>query len=87
MLVGILQLRQPYRTKKLTIKSCRGPTVQKSPPLSVQQFRIQVGRVPYLDTLIANINSCFSGEVVGFVVSASVFNPALLPDDETLLKA
>ena len=43
--------------------------------------------IPYLDTLIANINSCFSGEVVELVVSASVFNPALLPDDETLLRA
>ena len=39
------------------------------------------------DTLIANINSHFSGEVVKIVVSASVFNPALLPDDETLLRA
>ena len=57
-----------------------GPTVRKSPPLSVQQFRVQVA-IPYLDTLIANINSRFSGEVVELVVSASVFNPALLPDD------
>ena len=31
--------------------------------------------------------SRFSGEVVELVVSASVFNPALLPDDETLLRA
>ena len=37
--------------------------------------------------MIANINSCFSDEVVELVVSASVFNPALLPDDETLLRA
>ena len=43
--------------------------------------------IPYLDTLIANINSRFSGDVVELVVSASVFNPALLPDDETLLGA
>ena len=43
--------------------------------------------IPYLDTQIANINSRISGEVVKLVVSASVFNPALLPDDETLLKA
>ena len=43
--------------------------------------------IPYLDTLIANINICFSGEVVELVVSASVLNPALLPDDETLLRA
>ena len=39
------------------------------------------------NTLIANINSHFSDEVVELVVSASVFNPALLPDDETLLRA
>ena len=39
------------------------------------------------NTLIANINSRFSGEIVKLVVSASVFNPALLPDDETLLRA
>ena len=70
----------------ITIKGSRGPTVRKSPPLSVQQFRVQVA-IPYLDTLIANINSCFSGEVVELVVSASAFNPALLPDDETLLRA
>ena len=42
---------------------------------------------PYLDTLITNINSHFSGEVVKLVVSASVFNLALLPDDEILLGA
>ena len=54
--------------------------------LSVQQFRVQVA-IPYLDTLIANINIRFSGELVKLVVSASVFNPALLPDDEPLLVA
>ena len=70
----------------IAIKGIRGPTVRKSPPLSVQQFRVQVA-IPYLDTLIANINSHFSGEVVELVVSASVFNPALLPDEETLLGA
>ena len=70
----------------ITIKGSRGPTVRKSPPLSVQQFQVQVA-IPYLDTLIANINSRFSGEVVELVVSASVFNPGLLPDDETLLRA
>ena len=43
--------------------------------------------IPYRDILIANINSCFSGEVAKLVVSASVFNPALLPDDKTLLRA
>ena len=36
--------------------------------------------------MIANINSHFSGEAVELVVSASVFNSALLPD-ETLLRA
>ena len=70
----------------ITIKGSRGQTVWKSPPLSVQQFRVQVA-IPYLGTLIANINSHFSGEVVELVVSASVFNPALLPDDETHLRA
>ena len=70
----------------ITIKGSRGPTVWKSPPLSVQQFRVQVA-ISYIDTLIANINSRFSGVVVKLVVSASVFNPALLPDDETLLRA
>ena len=43
--------------------------------------------IPYLDTLIANINSCFSGEVAELVVTATVFNPAILPDDETLLRS
>ena len=42
--------------------------------------------IPYLATLIANMNICFSGEVVELVVLASVFNPALLPDDEKLLR-
>ena len=70
----------------ITIKGSRGPTVRKSPPMSVQQFRVQAA-IPYLVTLIANINSRFSDEVIKLVVSASVFNPALLPDDETLLKA
>ena len=39
------------------------------------------------NTLIAHINSRFSGEVVELVVSASVFKSATLPDDETLLSA
>ena len=43
--------------------------------------------IPYLDTLIANINSWFLGEVVKLVVSASVFYPTLLSDDEILLRA
>ena len=33
--------------------------------------------IPYLDTLIANISSCFSGEVIELVVSASLFHLAL----------
>ena len=69
----------------IKIKGSRGPTVRKSPPLSVQQFQVQVA-IPYLDALLANINSRFSGEVVELVVSASVFIPALLPDDEILLR-
>ena len=40
----------------ITIKGSR-TIVRKSPPLSVQQFRLQVA-IPYLDTLIAN-NSRF----------------------------
>ena len=36
---------------------------------------------------MSNINSHFSSEVIELVVSASVFNPALLPDDETFLRA
>ena len=43
--------------------------------------------IPHIYTLIANINNRFSGEVVELVASASVCNPALLPDDETLLRA
>ena len=39
------------------------------------------------NTLIANIICRFSGEVVKIAVSASLFNPAILPDDETLLRA
>ena len=73
MPVGVLQLRQPSNLETeygITIKGSREPIVRKSPPLSVQQFRVQVA-IPYLDTPIANINSRFSGEVVEFVVSAS----------------
>ena len=64
----------------ISTKGSRGPKVRKSPSLPVQQFQVKVA-IPCLDTLIANINSCFSGEVVQVVVSALVFNPALLPDD------
>ena len=39
------------------------------------------------NTLVENINSYFSSEVVELVVSVSVFNPALLPDDETHFRA
>ena len=38
----------------ITINGSWGPTVRKSPPLSVQQFLIQVA-IPCLDTLIVNI--------------------------------
>ena len=48
--------------------------------------RVQVA-IPYLDSLIANINSHFLDEVVVLVVSASIFNQALLSDNETLLRA
>ena len=41
----------------------------------------------YLDTFIANIYSNFSGQTVELVVLALIFYPALLPDDEKLLKA
>ena len=51
----------------ITIIGSRGPTVRKSLSLSDQQLRVQVA-IPYLDTLIANINSRFSGEVVELVV-------------------
>ena len=44
----------------ITIKVSKGPIVQKLPPLSVQQFRVQVA-IPYLDTLIGNINRLLSG--------------------------
>ena len=40
-----------------------------------------------VDKLIASINTCFSGEIIELVISASVFNPALLPDGVTLLRA
>ena len=35
----------------------------------------------------SNINSWLSGVIIKPVISASVFNPALLPDGETLLRA
>ena len=70
----------------ITIKVSWGSTIRKSSPLSVQQFRVQVS-IPCHNTLIANINSRLSGEVVKLVVLAPVFNPALLPDDDPLLRA
>ena len=42
--------------------------------------------ISYHDTLISNINSRFSGEVVELIVSASVFNSALLLNDKNILK-
>ena len=87
---GVLQLRQPSNLETehgITIKGSKGPTVRKSPPCQFKSFEYKWLFPPYLGTLIANINSCFSGEVVELVVSASVLNPALLPDDETLLRA
>ena len=69
-----------------TFKVSWGPTVRKSPTLSVQQYHVQMA-IAYLYILLANINNRFSGKVVELVVSASVFNPALFPDDGTLLRA
>ena len=67
----------------ITIKGSRGPT-----NTSFVSSRVSsTSGIPYLDTLIPNINSHFSGKEVKLVVSASVFNQALLPDDETLLRA
>ena len=50
------------------------------------KVRVQAA-ISYLNTLIANINSRIPGDVVKLVVSASVFNPALILYDERLLRA
>ena len=89
MPVGVQQLRQPYailETEHGQQSKVHGPTVWKSPPLSVQQFPVQAA-ISYLDTLIANINSRLPGDEVELVVSASVFNPALILEDEPFLRA
>ncbi len=69
----------------ITIKGSRGPTYGNHLSCQFNSFEYN-WLLPLLDTLIANINSCFSSEVVKLVVSISVFNPALLPCDETLLR-
>ena len=64
-----------------------GHQQRKSPLLSVQQFLVQEA-TPYPgDTMLVNIYGRLSGEVVENVVSATVFNRALIPDDETLRRA
>ena len=57
--------------------------------MEINSFVSSTVSIPYLDTLIANINSRFSGVVVELVVSSSssVFNPALNLDDEALFRA
>ena len=66
---------------RITIKGSREPTVRKAPPLSVQQFQVQV-TIPYLDRVIANITS--TSQVRYFsLLCQPLYNPALLPDDMT----
>ena len=48
----------------------------------MSEFRVKVA-ISYLDSKYSR----FSGEIIELVVSSSVFNPALLPNDERLLKA
>ena len=43
--------------------------------------------ISYLDTLREKINSRFLGDVDELVFSASIFKPAHILDDETLVRA
>ena len=41
--------------------------------------------IPYIDALLANINSHFSDSAVNLLVSSSIFNPVSFPRDEAVL--
>ncbi len=64
-----------------TVKATIGITRNSFAADSVSDFQTKVA-IPYVDALISNINHRFSDEVVQLVVSASIFNPSLLPEDE-----
>ena len=68
---------------RITISTTIGRT-QSTTATSVNEFRVQVA-IPYPDALVSNINSWFSYDVVKVVTSASIFNPALLPENEAQL--
>lgn len=40
--------------------------------------------IPYIDSLVGNINGRFSDEVVNLLVATSIFNPAKLPTEECM---
>ena len=67
----------------ITVKSRTGPNRAATAISSIEEFRVHVA-IPYIDQLMTNMNDRFSDEVVKLVVS-SVFNPSLLPDNESLL--
>ena len=41
--------------------------------------------IPYIDALVSNINSRFSGSAVNLLVSSSIVNPVSFPTDEAAL--
>lgn len=51
---------------------------------TVKEYQEKVA-FPYLDSLVGNINGQFSDKVVKLLVATSIFNPAELPKDESLL--
>lgn len=50
----------------------------------MSEYRTSVA-IPYIDHLISNINDRFSDTAVKLLVSSSVFDPTLLPTNETSL--
>lgn len=51
---------------------------------TIAGFRASVA-IPYVDVLLSNINGRFSDAVVKLLASSSIFNPTLLPTEETAL--
>ena len=68
----------------IAVKTTIGVTQNNFAANSISEFQTKVA-IPYIDSLTSNINHRFSDEVVKLVVSASIFNPSLLPEDENAL--
>ena len=51
--------------------------------ITIADYRTEVA-IPYIDTLLKNMKSRFTNKAVKIITAMSVFNPSLLPTDDSI---